>query len=208
MSIVLLMANKNEVFLCGDKRITTVKQTVDGKLTDYAYDDQGRKIYKINERVVIGAAGSVGIQEMFWEPAIRRGQINEDNQRCEYKDFVRCFDKRLHEVFKIVEAEHLPKAQAEFECVIAGGERSEIRCCVYSIVNGEEIVKSHTFEEQYGVISLGIHGYNGVFLEAFKRAQEKIEERIKTAFEQMIQAIKKDHNGVSLDYDIEHISIY
>ena len=115
MSIVLLMANKNEVFLCGDKRITTVKQAVDGKLTDYAYDDQGRKIYKINERVVIGAVGSVGIQKIFWEPAIRRGQINEDNQRCEYKDFVRCFDKRLHEVFKIVEAEHLPKTQAEFD---------------------------------------------------------------------------------------------
>lgn len=207
MSIVLLMANKNEVFLCGDKRITTVKQGVDGKLTDFAYDDQGRKIYKINERVVIGAAGSVGIQEMFWEPAIRRGRINADNQRREYKDFVRCFDKRLHEVFKIVEAEHLPKTQAEFECVIAGIDHGVVKSCIYAITDGREHIVSHTFKDEYEQVSIGIHGYDEVYANAFRKSQGEITTRVKTAFEQMLQTIMQKHNGVSLNYDVEHISI-
>lgn len=207
MSIVLLMANKNEVFLCGDKRITTVKQGIDGRLTDFVYNDQGRKIYKINESIVIGAAGSVGIHEMFWKPAIHRGRINADNQRWEYKDFIRCFDRRLHETFRFVEAEHLSKAQAEFECIIAGIDHGVMKSCIYAIADGREHKVSHTFKDGYEQVSIGIHGYDEVYANAFRKTQGEIKTRVKRAFEQMLQTILQKHNGVSLNYDIEHISV-
>ena len=207
MSIVLLVANKNEIFLCGDKRITKIKQNIDGKMIDFTYNDQNRKIYKINDSLVIGAVGSRNMYEMFWDSAIHNGKINGENRRHGYKDFEKYFDKRLQEMFEAAEEARLSREMAEFECVIAGNDQGVVKSCVYAIADGKTHIKKHVFEESYGFVSLGIHGYDTVFLKEFENSNKQIEERVKSAFEQMIQVIQQKHNGVSLNYDVEHIVV-
>lgn len=206
--MVTLMANNQEVFVCGDKRITRIVQEKDGSWNAKKISDNETKVYKINENIIVGSVGNRRICNEFLKPAVKDGKINEENRTGSYGAFVEVFNTRIKECVDLITNSNMTKEECSFACIVVGVDNGKIVSTVYGYPMKGGDVSRHVFEEdEYRSTTIGIMGYDDLFHSNYDNTSGEVNDRIKEAFGKTLEIVSKENETVGTTYDIVHVSL-
>lgn len=115
MSIVIMHVVKNNLYLMGDKRVssTSISKTSKDGYEIINHNDNFKKVYKINDSVMIGAAGSVQVIT-----TLRNNVLScYDWDYTKYKKY---FDSIFEKYYNYLDAKKISMYAKSFRMVLCG----------------------------------------------------------------------------------------
>lgn len=220
MSVVILHIVNGNLFLMGDKRITHVKADTEYKngYIEYGHTDNANKVYKVNSKVLIGAAGSTIAYLNLMRDTINNNEINPKCECWDYKRFKEYYDFVFDQLYDWLDTDEKVNKMGEiaktFRLVLCGVQDNKLHSTVYQYPSAYGKRPHETiFEENYnGVLVFSSKDLEKKYTHSYMsypafQSDDFSETAINEAFAKTLEQMSRVDNSISTNYDIFNIYI-
>lgn len=204
------------LFLMGDKRVT---HTIPNKETEEGYiitghTDTGRKIFYINNEVLIGATGSTPAYHLLTKDTILNDCIVNDCREWKYSDFKQYYDQTFQDLYGRLTLIHDNEYKKSFRLMLCGINNKHLHTTIYQYPSIFENKPHETiFDRNYnGILVFSQKKFENDYIRnymsysGFKSGNYSIDS-VEKAFSKVLYQMSQIDDSVSLNYDIYNIHI-
>lgn len=194
MSLVIGVANKDFIIFASETRKTTTNRIT----KNISCDENYKKVFKINKRIIIGYAGDADYCEIVVGSLLNEAMNLREKSSLRYMDVDNFIEKRLKNVIMQVESDPIKYRKAKAYIIVGGISDKELKLSSYFY---EDVLTTNKFTLNSTIpklitLSTNKYDHEAYFKQKFLENPIINIDNFKHIFKQTLQ------NGVNFDSTI------